>query len=195
MAIGITQPLNLVVHDLGGPYGLAWAVKHPQKVKRLVIMNTVFFSDYRWHLLGKIWRTPIAGELFQLLTNRRGFSQELRRGSRKLTYDQINRAYDLISTEMKRMVLRLYRALDPNKFKGWEDKLLELTAAVPSLVLWGDHDPYIATRFAVEHFNESGHWIQAEEPEAVIDRMLSFFADESMPNKSLNSNARKLRAG
>lgn len=200
--IGITQPLNLVVHDLGGPYGLAWAVKHPQKVKRLVIMNTVFFSDYRWHLLGRIWRTPIAGELFQLLTNRRGFAQELRRGSRKLTLEQINRIYDLISPQMKRMVLRLYRALDPNQFKGWEDQLLELTASVPSLVLWGDHDPYIAVRFAerfgaqwIEHFSESGHWIQAEEPEAVVNRMLSFFADANMPNNPLNPDAQKLHAG
>src|SRR5512143_1029697 len=41
-AAGIISPLNLVVHDLGGVYGLAWAVQHPSKVRRLVIMNALF---------------------------------------------------------------------------------------------------------------------------------------------------------
>jgi pimeloyl-ACP methyl ester carboxylesterase len=45
-AFKISAPLNLVVHDFGGIYGLAWAVKHPQRVRRLAIMNTNFFSDY-----------------------------------------------------------------------------------------------------------------------------------------------------
>lgn len=32
--------LTLVVHDWGGPLGLAWAVDNPGRVKRLVILNT-----------------------------------------------------------------------------------------------------------------------------------------------------------
>lgn len=201
-AIGITEPLNLVVHDIGGPYGLAWAVKHPHKVRRLVIMNTVFSSDYQWHRMAKLWRTPILGELFQLLTNRRAFAQELRRGSRKLTADQINRSYDLVTPGMKRMVLRLYRALDPKDFKGWEDKLRELAASVPSLVLWGDHDPYVAAAFAerfgaqrVEHFTDCGHWLPAEMPQEVVDRLLLFFAGTTAFKKSFAPDAQQLHAG
>lgn len=94
-ALGITEPLNLVVHDIGGPFGLAWVVKHPEKVLSVVVMNTVFHADYRWHLFGRLWRTPVIGEIVQALTSRRGFTREIKRASRKLSRDQINRTYDL----------------------------------------------------------------------------------------------------
>ena len=55
-ATGVGQPVHLVVHDFGGPYGLAWAVRHPHKVRSITAMNTVFFSDYEWHGLAKILR-------------------------------------------------------------------------------------------------------------------------------------------
>jgi haloalkane dehalogenase len=35
--------LTLVLHDWGGMIGLAWASRHPQRVKRLVILNTAAF--------------------------------------------------------------------------------------------------------------------------------------------------------
>lgn len=186
VALGITEPLNLVVHDVGGPFGLAWAVRHPEKLRSVVIMNTVFASDFRWHLFGRLWRTPLIGELVQALTNRTGFTRELRRASRKLSIEQIHRTYELITPAMKRMVLRWYRAMDPQHFQGWEDELKQLLAGKPSLVLWGEHDPYIARRFAerfgaaqVEYFPESGHWLPAEEPALVSARLLRFFGEQA----------------
>ena len=185
-ALGIGEPLHLVVHDVGGPFGLAWAVRHPDKVRSVAITNTVFASDYRWHLFGRLWRTPLVGELVQALTTRRGFARELRRASRKLTCEQIHRTYDLITPAVKRMMLRWYRATDPRNFAGWEDELRHVLAARPSLVLWGEHDPYIARRYAdhfgaatVEHFADSGHWLPAELPEAVAARLSRFYAAES----------------
>lgn len=190
-AVGITEPLNLVVHDVGGPYGLAWAVNHPDKVRSVVIMNTVFSSDYRWHLFGRLWRTPVLGELVQALTSRRGFVRELRRASRKLTDEQIHRTYDLITPATKRMVLSWYRATDPENFAGWEDRLRELLARIPSLVLWADHDPYIPGRFAdrfgaatVEHFPDCGHWLPAEAPAEVAARLLRFFGASTPPSSA-----------
>jgi pimeloyl-ACP methyl ester carboxylesterase len=187
-AAGIAQPLHLVVHDLGGPYGLAWAAKHPHKVRSLVIMNTAFSSRFRWHLMGQLWRTPVIGELVQLLTNRVAFARAMRRGSRNLSAEQINRTYDRVTPAMKRMVLRLYRALDTDKFKGWEDRVQDLAARVPSLVLWGDHDPYVPVRFAAQfgaqqvvHFPDCGHWLPAEAPQEVLERLLPFLAKASAP--------------
>ncbi len=186
VALDIQVPLHLLVHDIGGPFGLAWAVRHPAKVRSVVITNTVFSSDYRWHLFGRLWRTPVIGELVQALTSRRGFTRELQRASRRLTREQIHRTYDLITPSVKRMMLRWYRAADPRHFAGWEDELRKLTAQRPSLVLWADHDPYIPRRFAdrfgaaaVEHFPDSGHWLPAEAPHEVAQRLLRFFARET----------------
>jgi pimeloyl-ACP methyl ester carboxylesterase len=182
--IGINHPLNLVVHDHGGPYGLAWAVKHPEKVNRIVIMNTLFQSDYCWHLWARIWRTPLVGELSMMAINRPLFFWELRRGSRKLTHEQIRSIYSFKSRMMKQMILRLYRATDPSVFVAWENALLKLTARVPTLVLWGDHDPYIAKQFAerfgaqmIQHFPDCGHWLPIEAAHEVSRRMEEFFIE------------------
>lgn len=182
-ATGIASPINLVVHDHGGPYGLAWAVKYPEKVNRIVCMNTFFQSDYRWHMWARTWRTPLVGELSMAIVNWPLFLWEMRRGSRKLTREQIRHTYSFISPMMKRMVLRLYRATDPEVFTGWEEALLQLTARVPTLVLWGDHDPYIAKHFSerfgsqsVQHFPDCGHWLPNEATTEVSKRLREFFA-------------------
>jgi haloalkane dehalogenase len=87
----------------------------------------------------------------------------------------------MVSPMMKRMVLRLYRATDPEVFIGWEDELLTLTARVPTIVLWGDHDPYIAEHFAerfgaqtVQHFPDCGHWIANEATDEVLQWLEEF---------------------
>ncbi len=182
-AIGIAAPLDLVVHDHGGPYGLAWAVKHPGKVRRIVCMNTFFHSQYRWHMWARIWRTPLLGELSMAMLNWPLFLWELRRGSRKLTYAQIRHAYAFRSPMMKQAILRHYRSTDPAIFIGWEDGLLQLTSRVPTLVLWGDHDPYIpkqlAERFgaqSVRHFANCGHWLPTEASDEVSRLVGAFFS-------------------
>lgn len=187
--LGIKEPVNLVVHDIGGPFGLAWAVKYPAKVRSVVITNTVFHADYRWHLFGRLWRTPVVGEVVQALTSRSGFTRELLRASRKLTRAQIHQTYALVTPSVKRMMLRWYRAADPSNFAGWEEKLRLILARKPSLVLWADHDPYIsghyAERFgagAVEHFPDAGHWLPAEESELVAQRLLRFYDAKHMPS-------------
>ncbi len=182
-AMHITAPLDLVVHDHGGPYGLAWAIKHPEKVHRIVCMNTFFHSEYRWHMWACIWRTPVLGELSMAMMNWPLFLWEIRRGSRKLTRTQIRRAYAFRSPMMKRTILRLYRSTDPAIFVGWEDALLQLTTGVPTLVLWGDHDPYIPKRLAerfgarsVQHFPDCGHWLPAEASDEVSGLLRAFFS-------------------
>ncbi len=185
-ALGITEPLNLVVHDFGGPFGLAWAVRHPHKVHRIGVLNTVFHGDFRWHFWARVWRTPVLGELSMLLMNRLALRREMRRGSPSLTNAQIDETYALMSPTMKRTVLRLYRATTPATMGNAEEQLLALTARVPAVVLWGDRDPYISRRYAerfgaraVRHFGHLGHWTQLEAPHDVARELLAFFSDAS----------------
>jgi haloalkane dehalogenase len=111
------------------------------------------------------------------------FLGSLRLGSKRLTTDKIRRVHQHLTPGMKRMMLRLYRAADPHEFEHWEPRMLEATARIPTLVLWGEHDPYIpawvAERFGtrnVKRFAESGHWAPAEVPERVSDELLRFLA-------------------
>jgi pimeloyl-ACP methyl ester carboxylesterase len=41
--LGITENITLVVHDWGGMIGMAYAMRHPERIKRLVILNTGAF--------------------------------------------------------------------------------------------------------------------------------------------------------
>jgi pimeloyl-ACP methyl ester carboxylesterase len=178
---GIADPLDLVMHDFGGIFGLAWAITHPGKVRRLAILNTVFFPDYRWHFWARVWRTPLIGELSLALATRWGMAHEMRRGSTGLSRAYARAAFDTMTPAMRSMVLRLYRAIDPECFAEWQDGLRALITRVPSIVLWGDRDPYIETGFAerfgasrVVHFEDAGHWLPVEKAEAVGRELRAF---------------------
>src|SRR3954449_6135509 len=55
-------PVALCVHDWGGLIGLRWACDHPDAVSALVISNTGFFPDGRWHGMAQSLRKPGTGE-------------------------------------------------------------------------------------------------------------------------------------
>ncbi len=180
---GVETPVDLVLHDFGGPYGLSWAMRHRGKVRRIAIINALCFAEYRWHFWARVWRTPLLGELSMLLMNRWIFNQELRRGSRRLSAEHMAETWGRIHPAMKRMVLELYRATDPDKLAAGEDRMLELTAAKPTRVLWGLRDPYIPARYAerfgtrdVRTFDGCGHWLPAEAPAEVAADLMQFFA-------------------
>lgn len=57
---------TLVVQDWGGPIGLSWAARHPDRVSRLFILNTFFQRPHTGVALPAIlraFRTPVIGEL------------------------------------------------------------------------------------------------------------------------------------
>jgi pimeloyl-ACP methyl ester carboxylesterase len=54
-AMQLSEPVNLVGHDVGGFYACSFAVEHEQRVRRLALMDTAFFSDYKWHFWGRVW--------------------------------------------------------------------------------------------------------------------------------------------
>lgn len=41
--LGLKQEVTLVVHDWGGMIGFGWATRHPERVARLVVLNTAAF--------------------------------------------------------------------------------------------------------------------------------------------------------
>ena len=41
--VGGSEKVTLVLHDWGGMIGMAWAARHPERIARLVILNTAAF--------------------------------------------------------------------------------------------------------------------------------------------------------
>ena len=170
---------HLVLHDFGGPWGLTWATQNPDQFASVVLINTGVLLGYSWHYLARIWRTPLAGELFQAITTRSGLRTALRHGNpRGLPRAFVDRMYDDMDACTTRAILRLYRATnDPGSAaRNLADGLRPLDR--PALVVWGAHDPYIPAAMAerqreafssakIAILHGSGHWPFADDPAAV----------------------------
>src|SRR4051795_3712477 len=76
-ALGLERVI-LGVHDWGGLIGLRWACDHPAAVAALVITDTGFFPDGRWHGMAQTLRTPGEGEQVVANVNRDLFAMALR---------------------------------------------------------------------------------------------------------------------
>ncbi|MEY4687581.1 MAG: hypothetical protein RIR76_1604 [Verrucomicrobiota bacterium] len=61
-SLGLEQ-VDIVVHDWGGAIGLGFAGRHPENVRRLVILNTAAFPDDRIPARIALCRAPLIGPL------------------------------------------------------------------------------------------------------------------------------------
>ncbi len=178
----------LVVHDVGGLFGLAWAAAHPDRLAALVILDTSIFPDRRWHWGARLLRTPVVGEAALRWMPRGAFRRELKRacaGHRDDT--DIDRTYDAFGASARATALHLYRLQGPRLLADLPAQVRALTAAVPSLVLWGDRDPYLpaawAGRFgaaAVARYPDLGHWPHVEAPARVAADLDAFLAAQGL---------------
>jgi haloalkane dehalogenase len=63
-SLGLTRKITLAVHDWGGMIGFAWAMRNPERVARLVILNTASFpmpktKKLPWQIV--LGRIPLLG--------------------------------------------------------------------------------------------------------------------------------------
>ncbi len=178
--------VRMVVHDWGA-VGLAFAQRHPERVERLVVMNAVpFLPGYRWHRTARIWRTPLLGELAMGATTRWTLKQSVRESNvtpGPLPDAWIDSVLAHFDQGTQRAILRLYRS-SPSEALAAAGARLE-TLRMPSLVVWGERDPYIPARFAREYADvlgaelaslpDAGHWWWLDRPD-VIERVVEFLA-------------------
>ena len=133
-------PVALVVHDWGGFIGLAWACDHPERVSALVISNTGFFSDGRWHGPAEAIRGE-HGEAIVAAIERDGFVAALDPGGEVFGEEEIAAYWQPFSEGRgQAATLGFYRSMDMEKLAPWEGKLSEL--GVPTLLLWGAEDEF-----------------------------------------------------
>jgi pimeloyl-ACP methyl ester carboxylesterase len=182
---------HLVVHDFGGPWGLAWAAAHSDALASLTLINIGALPGYRWHYLARIWRTPLLGEAFLATATRPAVDLLLRQGNpRGLPGPFVTSVYrSYRDTGTRRAVLRLYRnSPDPSGTTVRAAAALR-EANPPTLVIWGKRDPYLPVRYAerqrryfpgaeVVILERSGHWPFVDDARGVEDALLPFLRRE-----------------
>lgn len=174
----------LIVHDWGGLIGMRWACDNPDAVGALVVSNTGFFPDGKWHGLGAALRTEGAGEAVVEAIDRDGFAAMLRetgRGFDDAAIDEYWKAYE--TEEGRRAQLALYRSGDFEKLEPYEGRLAKL--GVPTLILWGERDTFAPVAGAHRFHNEiassklvlipdGGHFVFEDDPERCATEIVGF---------------------
>ena len=185
---------HLVMHDFGGPWGLAWAAANPQGIASVTCINTGVLLGYRWHYLARIWQTPVLGELFMASTTKAGMRLLLRHGNpRGLPVEYFDHVYKTFDRGTQHAVLRLYRNTRNTEEGARQFKEALLPLDLPALIVWGAHDPYISVEFAerqrqvfpraeVRILPGSGHWPFADDPDAVAQAVLPFLRRQLQHN-------------
>ena len=173
----------VVVHDWGGFTGLAWACEHPDSVAALVISDTGFFSDGRWHDMAKAIRAP-GGEALVEGLERDGFAALLRADGAEFSEEDIDAYWKPFAEGRGRAAtVEFWRSMDFEKLAPYEGKLAEL--GVTTLLLWGAEDRF-ASMAAAKRFEReipaaeliaiegAGHFVYATEPERCAEAVRSF---------------------
>jgi pimeloyl-ACP methyl ester carboxylesterase len=178
---------KLVVHDWGS-LALIGAQRRPELVEKLVAINVVpLLPGYRWHWVAQIWRRRPFGELANATTTKRSMALTLRQASgnrRPMPTAFVDTIWSRWDRGTQAALLALYRHADPERLAAAGSDLSRLTC--PSLILWGDRDPYLPTRFGealadvlpdseLEIVPAAGHWPWIDDAR-VIDDVLAFVA-------------------
>ena len=184
--LGVGQR-KLVVHDWGS-LALIGAQRRPELVEKLVVIDTVpLLPGYHWHWIAQLWRRKPIGEILNRTTSKSGMALLMRQatGDRKpMPPEFIDMVWRHWDRGTQAAVLALYRHANPDRLAAAGKDLNKLTC--PSLILWGDRDPYLPTRFAnayaaalpsskLQEVPAAGHWPWIDDARA-IDDVLNFVA-------------------
>lgn len=187
--------ITLVVHDWGGAIGMGLAVRHPQKIKRIVVFNTAAFLSDRIPFSINLCRLPWVGELAILQWNlfaRMGLAWACKKRER-------------MTAEVKRGYLAPYNCPENRIANLRFVQDIPMTPSVPSyalvehiesqlgyfrdrpvLVVWGMKDFCFNESFLdrwktyfpdaeVHEVDEAGHYIVEDAYEDIIPWMIQFF--------------------
>ncbi len=188
-------PLTLILHDWGGPIGLGYAVRHPERVGRLILLNTAAFSSpsgrpihwtlqlcRRSRLLAfLIRRFNLFAQGAVWLGCRRAMPRAVRRG--------YTAPYDSWSNRIATLRFVQDIPLEPSHpsystLQSVEQGLGRL-GSHPLLICWGMRDFVFDREFLnqwrkhfpqaeTHEFAEGGHYLLEDAPEEVIPPIIRF---------------------
>lgn len=178
------QHITLVVHDFGGPIGLNFAIKHPDLVKQIVILNSWLWSsaqDADFIRLSRVLRSPLLPLLYRWFNFSPRFILPSSFGSRKL-HKQMLPQYTKPFADRTQRNGALAFAKSLLNDQEWFQSLWNSRAGIaqkPVLFIWGMADPVIKPHYLnkfkegfpnskVVELETCGHFPQEEEYEAVI---------------------------
>jgi len=186
------KDITLVVHDFGGPIGLRYALRHPENVKKLVVLNTWMWSLHEEKQLMKISQF-MSGGIGQLLYRQGNFSVRflLPKGyyqRKHLTKDIHQHYLRPLATSSDRLgtwrfAVALHEA-NPYFEQLWQQR--EKLRSIPMLLIWGEKDSLLPLHWLDKWKQtypeakvvqlKAGHFLQDESGGEVSEALRRFLA-------------------
>jgi pimeloyl-ACP methyl ester carboxylesterase len=190
------QRAHVVGHDWGAAVAYAVAMRHPELVQSLSILNVPhterMLAGFRtWRQLRKSWYMfffQIPG-LPERLIERDDFSfakRSLRADSREAFTDEDLQRYAEAWSQPGALtgMINYYRAALRSSPRSVQGRLVPIQA--PTLVIWGERDRHLGAELAeplpkwvpdvrVKRIPDATHWVQHDAPERVNELLLEFF--------------------
>ena len=189
------EDVHLIIHDWGGAIGYGWAVKVPEKVRSVTVLNTAAFLSKRIPLRIALCKLPGMGEFlvrqfnaFAGLAKDMAVEKPLSPDVAKGFLYPYNNYHNRIATArfVKDIPMR------PNH-PSWmtlreiEDKLLSLSAK-PMQICWGMKDWCFSHHFldrwkelfpkaSILELQNAGHYLLEDETEEVTQQVRTFLED------------------
>lgn len=186
-ALGVRRA-DVVAHDIGGGIAQLMAVNCPERIRKLVLLDSVCFDS--WPIPEfkplQVPEAEAAMSLDAFLKMMRGFMPGGVHNKAVMTDELIDLYLKPWSTEDgKRAFFRNLRRLNPEYTQAIARALGTLPH--PTLVIWGDRDPFQKPEFAPKltaaipnaklvWIKDAGHWLVDEKPIEIGGQIKAFLS-------------------
>ena len=196
--LDLTTGLTLVVHDWGGAIGMGFATRHPERIARLVVLNTAAFGlpkdkAFPWPL----WacrNTPLSA---WLVRGANAFALGTARiGCKKTPMPREVREAYVAPYDSWQNRIAVHRFVQDIPLRPQDRSFPELSlvqerlplfAETPMLIGWGMRDFVFDRHFLAEwerrfpkaevhRFPEAGHYVLEDESEQIVPLVRAFLA-------------------
>jgi cis-3-alkyl-4-acyloxetan-2-one decarboxylase len=202
--LGLSEKITLVLHDWGGMIGMAYAVRHPERIKRLVLLNTAAFhlpEEKRFPYALKLCRNTRLGAFLVRGCNAFSLAASFVGCKRNPLPAKLRRAYRLPYDSWQNRIATLRFVQDIPLAVG--DRNYELVSAVaaglaqfgdlPMAIFWGELDFVFDCSFLAEwqrrfpkaevhRYPDAGHYI-LEDAAAEVVPLIRAFLDRTSKSK------------
>ncbi|MEW4528525.1 alpha/beta fold hydrolase [Maioricimonas sp. JC845] len=191
------QNISLFGHDWGGCIGMGMAGEMPERIRRIVLMNTAAFRSQRIPLRIAVCRIPVLGGLGVRglnLFSRAALSMAVSRHDRMTPAVRAGYLHPYDSWAHRIAVHRFVQdiPLSPTHpsyetLAGIEGRLSRLQSH-PMLLIWGEQDWCFTTEFLAEweerfpdaqvmRIPDAGHYVFEDAHEQMLPRIRQFLAE------------------